>query len=694
MSCINKYYRSGCALALALAVIASFVLTAVNVSAVAALDIVTFGDSTTAPRDMGDYWLRTYSDILRDELPYRGITGTVANKGVRGNMTTNALARFQTDVMDLDPDLVVMQFGINDAWTFNLTQPPRVTLSEYEANLRSMVGTLRGLETKVVLMTPNSLYPIDKNPVMDDYCDVVRQIAGDYATDAGFTFIDMNQIFIDYHAQPNQQMFDLMLPDGVHPSNRGHRFISEHLAAAIGAGPVNFSPGRIPANLAVWLKADASSGGSVASWADQSPGVAGVNNAVQTVVDKRPTLIENASPAGDRPVLHFDGDDYLDIAANTAFESEAVSFFAVYKAPGASTSTQRIFEAEDVSPGNGYWGVSAYATDGPTRQHATYARDASGNYKVMLSDAAACDEFVIVSGVINTSDLTVGDSGPTSLSGNFDRAEMLGGPRSDINATAQGNEGIRIGARASAESNFLNGDIAEILIYDTALGDAERGLVEQYLWQKWFKSVPMSGDANCDGCVDGDDAMILAANWQKTTDALWYEGDFNGDGAVNDIDATMLAANWQSNLGADATAAVPEPTFAVLAAGGLTICFGLGLRRGGRWLFTLVLLAVCGFTPAAAADLSTTSPNSELTFGSGNDSEAAWSPDGRTIAFQSDRDGALFSYQQPDEVRIGRQISGNGGFFGSIYSVSVYRRLLRPEKTHAALLQRFWKEIN
>ncbi|MBN2294731.1 MAG: PD40 domain-containing protein [Pirellulales bacterium] len=53
-------------------------------------------------------------------------------------------------------------------------------------------------------------------------------------------------------------------------------------------------------------------------------------------------------------------------------------------------------------------------------------------------------------------------------------------------------------------------------------------------------------------------------------------------------------------------------------------------------------------------------------------------------------DGALFSYQQPDEVRIGRQISGAGGFFGSIYSVTVYRRLICPVEAHAVLLQRFW----
>ena len=54
------------------------------------------------------------------------------------------------------------------------------------------------------------------------------------------------------------------------------------------------------------------------------------------------------------------------------------------------------------------------------------------------------------------------------------------------------------------------------------------------------------------------------------------------------------------------------------------------------------------------------------------------------------RDGAFFSYGRPNEVRIGRQISGKGRFTGTIYDVTVYRRPFRDGETSAALLQRFW----
>ena len=76
------------------------------------------------------------------------------------------------------------------------------------------------------------------------------------------------------------------------------------------------------------------------------------------------------------------------------------------------------------------------------------------------------------------------------------------------------------------------------------------------------------GDANLDGRVDVDDAIILAANW-LASGTTWHMGDFNEDGTVDDEDATILAVNWQHGV---AQAAVPEPgTIVLLFLGGLPL---------------------------------------------------------------------------------------------------------------------------
>ncbi len=89
--------------------------------------IVAFGDSTTAPRGN----LKVYADILRDEL-----TGVqVINAGVGGNTTSMARLRFEADVLTHAPDLVLIQFGINDS-AIDVSRgaaQPRVSRETYAA---------------------------------------------------------------------------------------------------------------------------------------------------------------------------------------------------------------------------------------------------------------------------------------------------------------------------------------------------------------------------------------------------------------------------------------------------------------------------------------------------------------------------------------------------------------------------------
>ena len=88
--------------------------------------------------------------------------------------------------------------------------------------------------------------------------------------------------------------------------------------------------------------------------------------------------------------------------------------------------------------------------------------------------------------------------------------------------------------------------------------------------------LPIPGDANYDGKVDGSDVTILAGNWQVGVDGLeeasWDMGDFNGDKKVDGSDVTILAGNWQAGVDAQSSA-VPEPSSLALL---LTIA-GAGL---------------------------------------------------------------------------------------------------------------------
>ena len=89
------------------------------------------------------------------------------------------------------------------------------------------------------------------------------------------------------------------------------------------------------------------------------------------------------------------------------------------------------------------------------------------------------------------------------------------------------------------------------------------------------------GDANQDGIVDDEDALILGENWGATGTANWSMGDFNHDGNVDARDASLLAAHWGCAASyREATTAVPEPS----ALAGLLpiLAGGLFRRRSGN----------------------------------------------------------------------------------------------------------------
>jgi lysophospholipase L1-like esterase len=211
-------------------------------TAVTAGTIVVFGDSTTAPRGT----LEVYATLLQRDLSFAGGEVRVVNAGIGGNTTAMAKARFEKDVLAPRPDLVVIQFGLNDSavdvWKMPPATEPRVALAEYEKNLRGFIAALKAQEARVVLMTPNPLRWTDAlkklyarppylpdevdgmNVKLRDYAETVRRMA----REEGVPLVDVATAFEDYGKDPGRKMEDL-LPDGMHPNNRGHRLVADLL---------------------------------------------------------------------------------------------------------------------------------------------------------------------------------------------------------------------------------------------------------------------------------------------------------------------------------------------------------------------------------------------------------------------------------------------------------------------------------
>lgn len=182
--------------------------------------IVAFGDSIT------DYdgWV----NMLQGEFGCE-----VVNSGVAGNRTTHALERIQKDVLDHDPDLVIINFGMNDQAIDPATGTNMTSLQDYEANYRNIIKQIQDAGAEIILVAVHDVYvpkygattvpyydKTDANgdPYLKSYNAVVKKLADEL--DLGF--LDINS--------KAKNILDVMTSDGIHLSNIGQKKYCEWIA--------------------------------------------------------------------------------------------------------------------------------------------------------------------------------------------------------------------------------------------------------------------------------------------------------------------------------------------------------------------------------------------------------------------------------------------------------------------------------
>jgi len=203
--------------------------------------VVAFGDSITAPREGVQL---VYSERIQRFFSERDQSIRVVNSGIGGNTTNDARERWQRDVLSHRPDIVILQFGANDAMVRIFEVPPktqpRVGLGVFSANIVDMIreAKARGIEPIVVGPTPlrwsartRELYggsPYD--PDDPDGLDVVikdyRRSLREVAVREGVPYIDLDEAF-----RNADQGLDSLYLDGLHPNDSGHRTIADLVTA-------------------------------------------------------------------------------------------------------------------------------------------------------------------------------------------------------------------------------------------------------------------------------------------------------------------------------------------------------------------------------------------------------------------------------------------------------------------------------
>ena len=97
-----------------------------------------------------------------------------------------------------------------------------------------------------------------------------------------------------------------------------------------------------------------------------------------------------------------------------------------------------------------------------------------------------------------------------------------------------------------------------------------------------FTWVPEPGDANGDRRANGVDYIAWADHFNQTVRLGPASGDFNSDMKVNGLDYIVWADHYTAVVSAAVPLAVPEPTTAAMASGGLVALMLVAIRRRRR----------------------------------------------------------------------------------------------------------------
>lgn len=180
---------------------------------------------------LGTGYVSLVDALLKTANPAANIR--IINMGISGNTVRDLQARWQTDVIDLQPDWLSIMIGINDVWRqfdLPLQHERHVALVEYGRILTQLVATTRPQVQGLVLLTPYFIEPNQNDPMramMDSYGQMVREIAA--AHDA--IFVDTQAAFnrVLAHVHPMSLAWDR-----VHPNLTGHMILARAFLEGVG----------------------------------------------------------------------------------------------------------------------------------------------------------------------------------------------------------------------------------------------------------------------------------------------------------------------------------------------------------------------------------------------------------------------------------------------------------------------------
>jgi lysophospholipase L1-like esterase len=236
--------RIPCLPAKGIASAASLPRVAKRIAAGEPVTIIAFGSSTTVGFGTSSPSY-TYPNRLADQLrrKFPDSTITVINRGIGGQDTPEMMKRFDTDVLDANPDLVIWQLGTN-----TVIKGTESDVTATRALVEDGLSRLQARDIDVVLIDPQ--YAPAVTAKQENASRMVKLI-GDIAKLRHVGLFPRFEVMKQWHEIDKMPLDSFVNADGLHMNDWGYACFAQLLGDTIikGVGQVKAGAGVAPAEV-------------------------------------------------------------------------------------------------------------------------------------------------------------------------------------------------------------------------------------------------------------------------------------------------------------------------------------------------------------------------------------------------------------------------------------------------------------
>ena len=195
--------------------------------------IIFFGDSITqAAVNKGGY-----IDLMNNMLQQKGIDQQyeLIGAGIGGNKIYDLYLRIEKDVLDKQPDVVVIFVGVNDVW-HKASSGTGTDYDKFGNFYDAVVKKIQKMGAKVILVTPAAIgekndYSNTQDGDLNGYSNWIRN----YASNNSLGLVDLRKIFHEYSLanNPTNVAKGILTSDGVHLNEKGNALVAAEMWKAL-----------------------------------------------------------------------------------------------------------------------------------------------------------------------------------------------------------------------------------------------------------------------------------------------------------------------------------------------------------------------------------------------------------------------------------------------------------------------------